>query len=162
MDRRKVLERGAMLGGAALVAMAPGAAQADDDETSHGIEGAWIGPTDAGPPFGQFSAAYTFARGGGMVTSSSIDLSPHSLSTPGYGAWKQTGELDFLFTFEAFVFDAQGNPVGTVKSRATAMLNLSGDAFSGKFKFDVIAPSGAVVFSGGGSHSAKRIKPEPL
>ena len=162
MDRRKVLERGAMLGGAALVAMAPGAAQADDEDAQHSIEGAWIGPTDAGPGFPPFNAAYMFARGGGMVTSSSIDLSPRSLSTPGYGAWKRTGERDFLFTFNAFVFDAQGNPSGTVKARATAVLNQSGNAWSGKFKFDVIAPNGAIVFSGGGTHTATRIKPEPL
>src|SRR5215471_16901153 len=150
MDRRKILERGVMLGGAALVAIAPGAAQADDDETPRGIEGAWIGPTNAGPPFGQFSAAYTFARGGGMVTSSSIDLSPRSLSTPGYGAWKRTGERSFRFTFNAFVFDQQGNPAGTVKARATAELDAAGDAWTGIFKFDVFAPNGAIVFSGSG------------
>ncbi len=97
-----------------------------------------------------------------MVTSSSIDLSPRSLSTPGYGAWTHTADRTFLFTFDAFVFDAQGNPAGTVKARATATLNQAGDAWAGVFKFDVIAPNGAIVFSGSGTHDATRIRVEPL
>src|SRR5437016_670542 len=108
MDRRKVLERAGVLGGAALLAAAPSTALADDDTQSNSLEGAWIGATNAGPPFPPFVAAYTFARGGGMVTSSSIDLSPRSLSTPGYGAWKRESARSFLFTFNAFVFDQQG------------------------------------------------------
>jgi len=84
------------------------------------------------------SAAYTFSRGGGMVTSSSIDLSPRSLATPGHGAWKRTGK------------------------RATAGLDATGNTWSGNFTFDVVAPNGATVFSGGGTHSATRIRPEPL
>jgi hypothetical protein len=163
MDRRKVLERAGVLGGAALIAMAPAtAALADEAESEHTLEGAWIGPTNAGPAFPPFTAAYTFARGGGMVTSSSIDLSPRSLSTPGYGAWKRTGERDFLFTFKAFVFDPQGNPAGVVTARATATLDVAGNAWSGTFKFDVVAPNGVTVFSGGGTHSAVRIQVEPL
>jgi hypothetical protein len=97
-----------------------------------------------------------------MVTSSSIDLSPRSLSGPGYGAWKRIGPRTFLFTFDAFVFDALGNPSGTVKARSTATLNQAGDAWSGVFKFDVFAPNEAIVFSGGGSHDATRIRVEPL
>ena len=162
MDRRTVLERAGALGGAALVGLAPGVVLADGDGNSDSIEGAWIGPTNAGQAFPPFLAAYTFAPGGGMVTSSSIDLSPRSLSTPGYGTWKRTGPRQFLFTFNAFVFDPQGNPAGVVKSRATALLSAAGDAFTGAFKFDVFAPNGAVVFSGGGTHSATRIRPEPL
>ena len=162
MDRRKVLERAGVLGGAAVLAALAPSVVAADEEASHTLEGAWIGSTNAGPAFPPFRAAYTFARGGGMVTSSSIDLSPRSLSTPGYGTWKRTGAHDFLFTFDAFVFDQQGNPAGLVKARATAVLDASGDAWTGVFKFDVFAPNGAVVFSGSGTHDAKRILPEPL
>jgi len=162
MDRRKVLERAGVLGGAAtLAALAPTVASADE-QANHTLEGGWIGTTNSGPPLGSFMAAFMFARGGGMVTSSSIDLSPRSLSTPGYGTWQRSGARDFLFTFDAFVFDQQGNPGGLVKARATAVLNAAGDAWSGIFKFDVFAPNGAVVFSGSGTHEAKRIRPEPL
>jgi hypothetical protein len=161
MDRRKVLTRGALAGGAALAAMGPGVVAAEDDDANT-IEGAWMGAVNSGPGFPPFKALYTFARGGGLVTSSSIDLSPRSLSTPGYGAWKRTGPRTFLFTFDAFVFDAQGNPSGTVKARSTATLNQAGDAWSGVFKFDVFAPNGAIVFSGGGSHDATRVRVEPV
>jgi hypothetical protein len=156
-----MLERGGLIvgAGAALSAISPGIARADgNDRTS--LEGGWIGTTDAGAGFGKFMAAYMFARGGGMVTSSSIDLSPRSLSTPGYGTWTRTGDRQFLMTFDAFVFDQQGNPAGVVESRATAVLDATGDAWSGVFKFEVRAPNGAVVFSGSGTHSATRIRPE--
>lgn len=164
MDRRKVLTRGALAGGAALAAMGPGGVRAasNEEEGPDAIEGAWMGSVNSGPGFPPFKALYTFARGGGMVTSSSIDLSPRSLSTPGYGAWRRSGPRTFLFTFDAFVFDAQGNPSGTVKARSTATLNQVGDAWSGVFKFDVIAPNGAIVFSGGGSHDATRVRVEAL
>jgi len=59
-------------------------------------------------------------------------------ATPGHGAWKRTGE------------------------RATAGLDATGNTWSGNFTFDVVAPNGATVFSGGGTHSATRIRPEPL
>ena len=68
----------------------------------------------------------------------------------------------FSFTFEAFVFDPQGNPSGTVTASSTVTLNAAGDAWSGAFKFDVTAPNGAVVFSGAGTHSATRIRVQPL
>jgi hypothetical protein len=41
-------------------------------------------------------------------------------------------------------------------------LNQAGDAFSGPFKFDVIAPNGSTTFSGGGTHEATRIRVKPL
>lgn len=172
MERRRVLKQGAMAGGAVLAALAPAAARAElaelsssDSEAQHSLVGAWIGSTNAGPGFPPFKALYTFAPGGGLVTSSSIDLSPRSISTPGYGAWKRTAESTdstFLFTFDAFVFDPQGNPSGVVKARSSVTLNRAGDAFAGEFKFDVIAPNGAIVFSGGGTHDATRIRAEPL
>jgi len=55
------------------------------------------------------------------------------------------------------VFDAAGNPSGVVKSHANAVLNAAGDAFTGAFKFDVIAPNGSIVFSGSGTHAATRV-----
>jgi hypothetical protein len=158
MQRRKVLKQGALVGGAALAALAPSVALGDGDEGAHGLEGAWIGSTNAGSSFPPFKALYTFAPGGGMVTSSSIDLSSRSLSTPGYGAWTRTAGRTFGFAFDAFVFDPQGNPAGVVKARATATLDTTGDAWSGAFKFDVFAPNGALVFSGGGTHDATRIR----
>jgi hypothetical protein len=163
MDRRMILQRGAIAGGAALAAMAPLAAHAEDDSSDRQtLVGAWIGATNAGPGFPPFQALYTFAPGGGLVTSSSIDLSPRSLSTPGYGTWSRSGNGTFLFTFDAFVFDAQGNPSGVVKARSSVTLNKAGDAFVGIFKFDVIAPNGAIVFSGGGTHDGTRIRVETV
>src|SRR5437016_3703072 len=164
MDRRRVLRQAGVVGGVAAfgaMAIAP-SARADEDGKSESLVGGWIGTTNARPPFGPFRALYTFARAGGMVTSSSIDLSPRSLSTPGYGTWTKTGQRMFAFTFNAFVFDQQGNPAGTVEARTTVTLNQAGDTFSGPFKFDVIAPNGAIVFSGGGTHEASRIRVKPL
>jgi hypothetical protein len=162
MQRRHVLGRAGIVGGALLAAAAPTAVAASDDDNT-GLEGAWIGNVSS-TGFPLFQALYTFARGGGMVTSSSIDLSPKSLSTPGYGAWQRTAEREraFAFTFDTFVFDPQGNPAGVVKSRATAVLDASGDTFTGVFKFDVFAPNGAIVFSGSGTHDGRRIRVEPV
>src|SRR5689334_22790031 len=117
MDRRKVLKRAGVLGGAAMAAMTVSSALAEEDDTSRTLEGGWMGTTDAGPGFGTFGALYSFARGGGLVTSSSIDLAPRSLSTPGYGSWERVGDRRFAFTFDAFVFDQQGNPAGRVEAR---------------------------------------------
>jgi len=154
MDRRRL----GVLGGAFLTAAAVApVAKADEDESTHSLEGGWVGTTNAGPGFGTFQALYTFAAGGGMVTSSSIDLSPRSLSTPGYGTWARRGPDTFAFTFEAFVFDQQGNPSGTVQAHSTVTLN--GDTFSGPFTFSVMSPTGQIVFSGSGTHSATRIRP---
>jgi hypothetical protein len=140
----------------AAAAIAP-AVNAQEEGEAHSLEGGWIGTTNAGPPFGQFQALYMFARGGGMVTSSSIDLSPRSLSTPGYGTWAhQSGDM-FTFTFDAFVFDQQGNPAGVVQAHTTVTLNRKGDTFSGPFTFTVTALNGQVVFSGSGTHEATRI-----
>ena|SRR5579859_1385798 len=163
LDRRTVLKGTGVIGGATLAGIAGArTVLADDEKHSQSIVGGWIGSTNAGPAFPPFNALYTFAPGGGLVTSSSIDLSPHSLSTPGYGTWVNSGPGTFAFTFDAFVFDQQGNPSGTVEARTVVTLNQAGDAFSGPFKFDVIAPDGAVVFSGGGTHEARRIRVKPL
>jgi hypothetical protein len=163
VDRRMVLKGASVLGGAAAATLA-GASRvlAEDDEGAQTLVGGWMGTTNAGPPFGPFKALYTFAAGGGLVTSNSIDLSPRSLSTPGYGSWARRGPRTFAFTFDAFVFDPQGNPAGTVEARTTVTLNQAGDAFSGPFNFDVIAPNGAIVFSGSGTHQAERIRVKPL
>jgi hypothetical protein len=159
MDRRMVLKRASVLGGATVAALAAAPrVVADDDETSSSLAGAWVGSTNAGPGFPPFKALYTFAPGGGMVTSSSIDLSPRSVSTPGYGTWTRTAPHTFAFTFDAFIFDQQGNPAGTVVARSTVTVNQAGDAFSGPFKFDVIAPNGSTTFSGAGTHEAARIR----
>lgn len=163
MDRRMILKRASVLGGATVAALAAAPrVLADDDQTSGSLAGAWVGSTNAGPGFPPFKALYTFAPGGGLVTSTSIDLSPRSLSTPGYGAWARIAPGTFGLTFDAFIFDQQGNPAGTVVARSTVTLNQAGDAFSGPFKFDVIAPNGSTIFSGGGTHEATRIHVRPL
>jgi hypothetical protein len=42
------------------------------------------------------------------------------------------------------------------------VLNATGDAWTGVFKFDVMAPNGGIVSSGSGTHSATQIRPEPV
>jgi hypothetical protein len=162
MDRRKILKTGLQSGVVAVGATLAATQTVLADEDDAQIVGAWSGTTNSGPPLGTFKALYTFARGGGLVTSSSIDLSPHSVSTPGYGAWSRVDPRTFALTFDAFVFDAQGNPAGTVEARSTVTLTDAGDSFSGPFRFDVIAPNGAIVFSGSGTHQATRIRVKPL
>jgi hypothetical protein len=77
MDRRMVLKRAGVLGGATVAGLAAAPrVLADDQDASRSLVGAWSGSTDAGPGFPPFKALYTFAPGGGLVTSSSIDLSP--------------------------------------------------------------------------------------
>jgi hypothetical protein len=35
---------------------------------------------------------------------------------PGCGTWTRSGDRQFLMSFDAFVFDQQGNPSGVVKA----------------------------------------------
>jgi hypothetical protein len=110
-------------GAAGLAALVPTAQAASGSDNA--IVGAWRGMVTipaVGKPFG---ILVSFALGGTLVTSGSIDLTntqaSQTLSTPGYGAWKGTGSHKYAIHFEFFTFDLQTNPSGrgVIRARLT-------------------------------------------
>jgi hypothetical protein len=86
-------------------------------------------------------------------------------STTGLGAWKQSGDHQFLVTFVEVDFGDTGNLVDTVKIIASLTLNPAGDGFDGQFRVDVTDPSGNVVFASPGpigQVTGTRITAEPF
>jgi opacity protein-like surface antigen len=139
VSRRHVL-RGAGIAGAAgaagLAALAPTAQAARAGSASdNAIVGAWRGTVTI-PSLGlSFGTLVSFALGGTLVTSGSIDLqntqAAQNLSTPGYGAWKGTGSNKYVVGFEFFTFDLQTNPSG--RGVLNADLSVDGDKQAGTF-----------------------------
>ncbi len=118
VSRRHVL-KGAGIAGAAgaagFAALAP-TAQAAGSAGDSAIVGAWRGTVKIPSIGSSFGVLASFASGGTLVTSGSIDLqntqAGQNLSTPGYGAWKATGSKKYAVRFEFFTFDLQTNPSG--------------------------------------------------
>ena len=77
-----------------------------------------------------------------------------------HGAWVKIGEDTFAWTFVKFLFDAQRNPVGTLKAQAVETLSPDGNAFSGTAHFDVFDVNGKMIASGTATDDAKRIQEE--
>jgi hypothetical protein len=158
LDRRQVL-RGvglAALGGGAAAALAPTSALADNDGDG-GLVGSWnltiVDLSGALPIPNEGVGVY--APGGGFTTAYG------GIPFVGLGAWAQRGGGKFGLTFLNFLFDF--NPVkftGTAKIRAEGTVHR--DTQSGTYKFDVVDPSGANVFSGHGTFSGKRMRVEAV
>jgi hypothetical protein len=163
VSRRRVLKGAGVAGAVGLAAavpmaaLAPGAAFARSaDSGADPLVGAWRGPASVtGGP--SLKVLISFAAGGSLVQSSSIDLQPASLSTPSYGAWKRTGPGKYAINFFYFTFDPQGNPSGSgqVKSKN---ITLDEDVLQGPFTVTLFDTKGVVVFTGGGSLRTTRIE----
>ncbi len=129
VSRRHVL-KGAGIAGAAgatgLAALAPTAQAARAGNGSdNAIVGAWRGIATIPSLGASFGTLLSFALGGTLVHSASLDLqntqAAQNLSTPSYGAWKGTGSNKYAVRFEFFTFDLQTNPSGrgVVRERLT-------------------------------------------
>jgi hypothetical protein len=162
VSRRRVLQ-GAGVAGlssvaglAGLAAFGPATALAKsegDDEDS--IVGAWRGQISANglPTFGSLTS---FAQGGTLVASASVDLSPPFLSTPGYGAWRRTADNRYAVRFEFFTFAAGGAPSGSGEIVAT--VTVDDNRQHGSFTLKIFDVSGSLLLTTTGTLQARRIQ----
>ena len=121
------------------------------------LVGTWkVTVSPAGMP--SFQAYNVFTVDGNSVEFDNSN--PPAGQTIAVGPWTNTGTNQYTFTEINQVFDDKGNFAGEVKVRGTIMLDGDGNSYSGTFKVDVTDPTGAVVFSGGGTAKAKRVQVE--
>jgi hypothetical protein len=122
------------------------------------LEGSWrvmvtlVGPGGPMPPFLTFS---TFGRGGTFLESTQPGQGP------GHGVWRRTRGREFGLTFQKLVFDANGNPAGTLKVREVFRLCVSGGSYAGNGTAEVFDPSGTLVVSFCAKTQGTRIAVEP-
>jgi len=120
----------------------------------HGLVGTWkVTVMPDGIP--AFTAYNVFTVDGNSIE---FDYSnPPAAQTIAVGPWTSLGVNSFAFTEVNQLFDNTGAYAGELKVRGNIELTADGNSYSGKFKFDVFDPTGAVVFSGGGTASGKRV-----
>jgi hypothetical protein len=107
--------------------------------------------------FPPFQGLGTFARGGGLVVTASIDMAKGSLSGPSHGAWLRTGARSFRWKANAFSFADDGSGTnGTYFIEESLTLAKTGNTYtsSGSFK---IVNNGTVIFSAPFTGAATRI-----
>lgn len=163
VSRRHILKGAGAAGAAGLAALAPSGilAKAEEGGDDNAIEGAWRG-TATVTGLGSFGTLLSFAAGGSLVHSASLDLqniSPNNnLSTPSYGAWKRTGSGKYAVKFDFFTFDAQTNPSG--RGEVKEKLSVRGDDLTGTLTVTIFDSAGNIVPPGAipGTINAKRIE----
>jgi hypothetical protein len=100
---------------------------AQEEEDGRSPQGSWmltIAPPTGGPP--TFNVLASFAAGGVFIASTQND---HRLPSAGIqqGTWHRTRDNEFISTELSFLYDPVGNPVGTLKVRATYSLTDAGE-----------------------------------
>jgi hypothetical protein len=156
ITRRRLLQRAGIAGAAGVAALAPTVALAkSSDVQDDAIIGAWraVNSVTGLPPFG---ALTSFASGGTLATSASIDLTSQFLSTPGYGAWERTGEGHYRARFEFFTFGSGGIPAGS--GEVTLTIVVEGNHQHGPLALTIFDLTGHVVLTTSGSFEATRIQ----
>jgi hypothetical protein len=156
VSRRHLFKTAGIAGAVGVAALAPGAIVASAAESSEdSLIGAWRGTVNpVGAP--SFELLTSFAAGGSLVTSASIDLTKSNLSTPAFGAWARTHPGRYAVKFQFFNFDAQANPSGSGELKAD--VKVDGDNLRGPFTLRIFNSAGLVVFKGGGTIESKRIE----
>jgi hypothetical protein len=162
ISRRHILKGAGVAGAAGLAALAPSGILASAEEGDENpLVGAWRG-TATVTGLGSFGTLLSFAAGGSLVHSVSLDLqniSPNNnLSTPSYGAWKRTGSGKYAVKFNFFTFDAQTNPSGS--GEVKEHLSVHGDDLTGTLTVTIFDSAGNVVPPSAipGTITAKRIE----
>jgi hypothetical protein len=145
ITRRRMLERGAVLG-AGAVALAgvtfETAPPAGASESEIGlIVGSWKTSLVAQFPFGPQSSRelLMFSPGGGLI---------ETITNPvgaGVGAWKKTSESTFRVAFQRFRFDDTGTFVGELQNLGTYVIDETGDSFTMQGEGELTDTSGVVL-----------------
>jgi hypothetical protein len=127
--------------------------------------GAWHLTTET--PFGPSQSLLIVMADGTVLSSDRPTLPaaggfPVTFQSAGHGAWQQTGPTTAAATWVEFVSDGQGIFLATVTDSIEATLGADGTSWSGPYSGTVAAPSGTVLFVGGGTIQATRITVQPL
>lgn len=166
-------------------------AKAEGDEHHPGIVGTWVNTvlvnTGPGAPPLVNRELSAFSPGG-ILVSSSATAHAHSSENPylppplavdqsdGYGSWERQEDGRISLTFKRWLFAGINTPsalypsaflgqqvgIGTVQGVAALRRDGEGDILEGAFTFRFVNLAGKVVFAGGGTFSARRLKIEPL
>lgn len=142
--RRQFLKAAGIAGAAgAAAALAPRATAFGSDGT--GLAGAWV-ETISSPDgsFPSFRVLVTYAGGGGLVATASIDSTPRLKSSPTHGAWKSLGGSDHTWTGHAFSFNDAGFPNGTYNIKEHLTVGSDGNTYSGSGTFEIVGGPGAL------------------
>lgn len=148
---------------AVLVTVMGACSSSDASSDGRQIEGSWVVTITEGPGTPDlpswYAALVTFGGGGGLVATITDPL----LST-GHGAWVKTGSQKFAVTILLRQFDPEGNFLGTLKARATLILDdTSGTFSSDDYQFEFFDIDGNPTgFVGTGAAHGTRIVVEPL
>jgi hypothetical protein len=90
-------------------------------ESGEWVQGTWKCQVDRVTQGGSFHVFMSFAAGGVVVATGSLDkLNPVSTV---FGSWKQTGRKRVDATIYFYLFDPIGNPLGTLKTNETFRLD---------------------------------------
>jgi|GEM_PF-6359049 len=159
VSRRHVLIGAGVAGAAGLAALTPNAIVARADSGEDPLVGAWKG-TAALTGVPSFGTLLSFASGGSLVHSASVDLqnttAAPNLSTPSYGAWKRAGSGEYSVKFFFFTFDTLTNPSGSGEVRER--ITVDGDQLHGTIEVTIFDATGAVVFTDNGNLTAHRVQ----
>ena len=115
-----------------------------------------------------FRALLTFDDKGSVIGSAQGDvlLTPPPgvvpVATAAHGAWRRTGNRNFLFTFRQIFYNGDGSYGGGAKIRNEAVINKSGDAMTGQLIVSYYDSNDNEVFTGTGTFTAERIVAESM
>jgi len=105
-----------------------------------------------------YRALVTFTRDGGLVAT----ITDASIST-GHGTWLKVDHRTFAISIVLNQFDGAGGFLGTLRARATLVLNTAADEFTAdEYQFEFFDPAGNPTgFLGLGVAHGVRIAAEP-
>jgi hypothetical protein len=85
---------------------------------------------------------------GSVIHAAEASLLLPNPTTPEQGAWQHNGGLQFIASYRGYAVDEKlEHPAGKIGFRHAITLDADQQGFSGRAKFEVLDPTGAVVFS---------------
>jgi hypothetical protein len=126
------------------------------------IEGTWIVQVHRVEQNITFTALQSFAAGGVVLATGTIDRTPPPAVSPLHGTWKCIGDNSYANSLSFFVFDASGSAVAMLQNYQTFYLNAD-DELVGKGETYVCEPSGDNCVNTNTSHTVigKRMNAQP-
>jgi hypothetical protein len=111
---------------------------------------------ETGEPMGELiNVTYTFNQGGTMYAEDTLSIDRYR--TTGSGIWKRTSGRNYTYRFFHYGFDSNGNFLFTVKGWSNLTLSKDGNSLTEQGAFDLVAPSGTVIYSGCFNGSSNRV-----
>jgi hypothetical protein len=121
------------------------------------VLGTWLETiTSPDNVFPAFQTLTTYAAGGGLISTASIDLNPATLGSGAFGAWVGTGDRTFRWFAHAFAYTPQGAPNGLFNIRESVALDQAGDTYSGTGGYQIVN-NGTVLFAATVKLTATRV-----